>query len=580
MKRVLLLGALILLPLGLFGAFHLDEIHALRLVTDFGTGRSRSVRPGLLWLLLKPVLWLGSPVAAALGARLLAVAVSLGTLAAVGRLSRGWLAPALLLTSASWLSHAFEVRTDTFTTALTLAAAALLLGGRSMAGAVGGGLCIAAMGLMSQKTAFNAAGLGLGWLWVGRGRLRLEAPRMAATAATTLVVVGLWYAFAGGAEQLAWQVDRASATAFSGGSHGRRWQALGMSAVRGPAVWLGALAGVVLWRRAGSMAQGLALVGCTMVASIAAHKGFRVYYAASMEPMLAPLAAVALGALPGRVRVGALAVAGGLALGWMVPVASIHNGPQRAVMAEAHAAFGEPVPYWDSVGSVPGYPESTWFGTAGVRRAWRSRLGKKAFVLRARERKPHFFVKTSASRTFVYGRDERRWLWRHYLPYRDNLWLHGGRIARTGPESAGTAELLVDGPYTVWFRGGWTGAATVDGVAVEHGQVVAMTAGKHRLKARGGSGDGVGGELWLLLGADRVPAAEHVDWSMFPRDSRDRYRRFDTRGNRAKAELLTPPSDRSAPDFEARQKRHRRWHRAWDAGRGAPKGKRSKGGRR
>ena len=103
-----------------------------------------------------------------------AVLASLLTLGLVGLLASrrkedgvwGLLAAGgLLVTSLGWQTHAFEVRTDTYTAPLTLAAAALLFRSRvSARSAVAAGLLVGAAGLISQKSIYNGVALGVGWI--------------------------------------------------------------------------------------------------------------------------------------------------------------------------------------------------------------------------------------------------------------------------------------------------------------------------------------------------------------------------------------------------------------------------------
>ena len=176
------------------------------------------------------------------------------------------------------------------------------------------------------------------------------------------------------------------------------------------------------------------------------------------------------------------------------------------------------------------------------------------------------------SRRKYLHKTERKWLWTHYLPYRSNIYLHGGRMKVAQNPASMSVELLVDGNYTVWFRGGWKGQASLDGEAITHGQVVQITAGKHKLEGSASEGSG---QLWLMLGKDRVPyanrASDQTDYSMFTLLRRARYQQYDDK-NGERSDLRTPDHDPTIGrvNRKKRLKRHRKWHQKIDKQDGRP----------
>ena len=177
---------------GLAG-FHSDELNVLHHVGKFAEGDVRRPgRPGLLWLALTPLMSLGPPAEVLEGARwvsAVAAACSVALLLHLATPGTGpqassmppppaglserelWrsMAPLfalLMLGSAGlWVTHSVELRTDSFTTPLTLGALVLLWGRRgSTRRLLAAAALVAVAGLCSQKSLYNAAGLGLAWL--------------------------------------------------------------------------------------------------------------------------------------------------------------------------------------------------------------------------------------------------------------------------------------------------------------------------------------------------------------------------------------------------------------------------------
>jgi hypothetical protein len=552
---------------------------------------------------------LEDPVRISLAARLTAVIASTATLAGVWHLAQRagriearpdsssdrwpWFGMAgllLLITSLDWQAHSFEVRTDTYVLPLTLLAMALLWRAEvSWRAAIVIGLLVAATGLFSQKSVYNAGGIGLGWLamigiqaWNGRLRLKRQLAAAALALVTALALVALWYAVMALLRQdpgfVAKQIDTATRTAFNPStSMADKWSNLTDAIGRAPVLWAMAGAGG-LWslgrgRKRPANLAALVLT-LTMVGTIFVHRGYWSYFIASFSPYVALLAAVAVGgacrALHARIGAwAALLLLGALVSAQAWPAAEPYrallattNEPQFEVIRSIRDAFPEPVPYWDAIGIVAGYEETTFFGTGMSRKLFRKRTGSRGFIKRAQLRKPHFFIRDYMTRERYLRGPERRWLWRHYLPYRHNLYLHGGRImAWKGQDSEGDIELLVGGSYTAWFYGDWRGDAELDGEPIQHAQQLRLKAGTHTLRARGRTGKG---QLWLLLGADREPEtrriSEHRDYSLYPHDSRLRYQKYDD-SRRETADLLTPPGDPTVSEksHKKRRQRHRKY---------------------
>ena len=612
------LALLTVLPGALWAAFHCDEFVVMHHVTRFSEGQFRgSGRPGLLWAALLPIMLWDEPSSIVRAARLSTLIPVAATFFGVWSLAQaarehpngapvslpwaGIAAVALLVTSGNWQAHAFEVRTDTFVAPMTLLAALWLWRTEwTTRRAIALGLLVGAMGLISQKSIYNAAGLGLGWVvytavQVANGRVRIiVALRAAALAAlAALALIGLWYGgmalLHGGTEFISGQMTSAKKTAFTPGqSLSAKQNALKVAAKQSMLLWGAAGLGVVwslVQARRRPMGLALTLLLCSLLGTIFFHRGYFLYFIASFEPYAAALGGLALGSLSAVVhrRWGAWAAAilicavllpQGVS-GWDMyrRVHQVNNTPQIELMNSVSETFPEPVPYWDSIGMIPGYEETTFFGT-GLARTWfRRRTGKNGFIERAQQRKPHFYIRNYMTRRRYLQPAERRWLWTHYLPYRPNLYIHGGRMQVSKKHREAKAKLLVDSSYTVWFRGGWTGEATVDGKAVSHGEVVQLEAGPHQLTARAADGKG---QLWLMLGEDRTPAAERpkdqVDYSMFVPLRRHRYQQYDDKRNE-RSDLRTPDHDITIErvNRSKRLARHRSWQRKVDKTDGRPK---------
>ncbi len=604
----LLVGIAVLVQPALHAAFHCDETNIFRHVTRFASGHFGTPgRPGLMWLMLVPTLWLGDPVTSAMAMRIVSVLASTLTLLLVWRLAArgrgdeptidlagGWgglAAVVLLLTSFDWQGHAFEIRTDTLVVPMTLGAMALLWKpDPRLRALVFGAVLLAAAGLVSQKSVYNAVAIGGAWavyLLVCARPLK-PGKRFAhagIVAGVVLVVMALWFVvmglLSGKLGQVAEHTVRSGmVTAFDTDiGFDRKLKNFTRSFDRGPVIWVLAVlalpASAFLARRRPRAFAAL-IVGALMASTIWIHRGFRTYYVASMEPYLA----IGVGSVLGVglawlhrhahavVAFAVLAVIAGVGLKFGLPhqklLLATSNEQQIKLIHEIEAAFPEPVPYWDAVNLVPGYPESTFLGTGQTRKGMRKNRGNDGFRQIANERKPQFFLRTYMTRDTYLRGPELRWHWRHFLPYRTNLYLAGGRILIKAPERRvrGAIEPWNDGEYTVWFKGGWSGDARVDGRRVKHGEVIELAAGEHQLEAR--SSDKAG-ELWLLLGRDRVPedkaASRHVDFSMFPLDERARFQQYDRKGH--KADLLTQRSDPTMTKarHKTRSKRHRSYQK-------------------
>ena len=595
----ILLGVALLVPLALVASFHCDEANVLRHVTEFGLGDYHMPgRPGLLWLLLTPALRLGDPVAIAIATRLLAVGASTVTLWAVWRLAlrasdptSAMAAVALLATSMSWQAHAFEVRTDTFVLPLTLLTMLLLWRAESrVREAVLVGLLVAGAGLFSQKSIYNAGAIGAGWLVLVALRQlprRLVVPAVAS--AVALGCVAAWYGFLhevnSGSDAVSTNLTAAASNAFDKPRSLKiNLGAWAKAFDRAPLLYLGLIPGVVVaLRRMRENGQLAAMVAASLVmgSTIFYHRGFYMYFIASFEPYLAVVAGAGLVALmrglpgPPRVRTGAgaavVVVAVGICALWYPAMLTTSNRQQLQVMRDVAETFPEPVPYWDSVGLIPGYPETTMFLTRANRERLRRERGDGALLQIARERKPLALIRNYMTRERYLEEVERAWVWAHFVPYRSNFYLRGGRLrVRAGEGKVATVEVVEGGPYTVYFWGGWRGEATVDGQPVQHGEVIDLAPGDVDLVAHAVRGSG---QLWIMLGRDRRPQAETIDdvidWSLYPLLSRRRYQQYD-KPNRD-ADLLTQLSD---PVLQAqlplreiprRRRAHATWQQVHDA---------------
>lgn len=609
-------GVAALLPSAWTAALHCDETNVFRHVTRFQQGDfSHPGRPGLLWLLLLPLHQLPDLASTVRGYRLASVLASFATLYFVAGLAlrpRGderaptregaWgalAALALLVTSGDWRAHAFEVRTDTYVIPLTLGALALLLRPhpRRAQLVVAGGL-LASAGLISQKSVFGAAAIGIAWavyLLVLARPLRpsKRLGHVAIVAGTTAALMAAWFVglglLEGQVESVASStVQTGMVTAFrSGVTMDDKVKVLVRCLEKAPWVWALALASVPLslaWARRVPRALAAAVISACMLGTIWVHSGFRVYYVASFEPYMVLAAAGPLGlclawlhrrahaALPLLLLAAVSWSAWSIASPHQSRLLQTHNRQSLSVLADVEELFPDPVPYWDGLGLLPGYTETTFLNTGPTRTRTRRIYGKNAFITLARLRKPQFFVRTYMSRDRYMRPDERRWHWTHFLPLRDNLYVAGGRIkVKAGKSAAGKVEILTPGPHRVWFLGGWTGTASLDGVPVKHGDVVQLTEATHRLEGQPEAGRG---ELWLILGTDREPervrSERQVDWSFFALDWRSRYGQYDRQPEFA--DLLTPRNDPSMTDgrWTTRKRRHRDWQKKRQQHTGSP----------
>jgi len=622
-----ILATAALCPLAFTASLQCDEFVVLRHVSDFARGHFRGAgRPGLLWMLMVPATVLTDPVLIAQALRAAAGLASVGTLCVVFALAErpGWgrragaaggdlevaaprgdvpwmgLASVLLLiTSMDWHGHAFEIRTDTFVVPLSLVIALWLWRTElSLRRAAAVGALVAVIGLFSQKSIYNAGGLALGWaLVVSVGlvqrRVRLGPLLRSVTLASAVAGLGvlLWYGLMALLQSdtgfVAHQLSGAVRTAFTETPFEDKTEALGVAVALSPLLWGSAAVGLLLAAIGVRGRPQLAAVGVLslcMLATIFVHRGFFMYYIASFEPYLALLGGAAIGGLcrllAGRlgtpVAVAVLVLVVGTQAGFArdayKAMLATNNVPQFTVMRAAREAFPEPVPYWDNIGMMSTYTETTFFGTALGRRWFREATGRNAFIKRAKQRKPQFFIRTYMNRRRYLHSSERRWLWTHFLPYRPNLYLHGGRMKVGETLEKMPVDLHVAGEYTVWFRGGWQGSASVDDEAVQHAQVITLAEGRHNLAAQRTSGSG---QLWLLLGRDRRPGTERtrdqVDYSMFGKPDRQRYQQYDDKRKEV-SDLRTPDHDPQIGrvNEKKRHRRHRKWHEKIDRKDGRP----------
>ncbi len=601
-------GAATLLPAALTAAPHCDETNVFRHVARFQSGDFiRPGRPGLLWLLLLPLNFLPTSTMAADGYRLMSVLASLGTLAFVAGLAsrpRGderapthegvWGALAavvLLATSGDWQAHAFEIRTDTYAVPLTLGAMALLWRpSPRRRHLVMGGLLIAAAGLVSQKSVFNAVAIGAGWALYLLVAARPLKPlsrfgHVGIVGGVAAAAMGLWFVILGALEGQVGAVAQTTVqigmdTAFRKGvSIDDKIGVLVRCMNKGTWVWALGLASVptsIALAKRMPRALAAALVAALLLATIKVHSGFRVYYVASFEPYLALAAAGPMGLVLAWLHRRTLFVvpllvlsllawdAYGIVKPFQKKLLATNNDLAHSILEDVSELFPDPVPYWDGLAQVPGYPETTFLNTGPTRTKLRRRHGKNTYIKLARERKPQFFIRTYMSRDRYMRPDERKWHWTHFVPLRDNVYAAGGRIkVRSKKASHGDVEILTPGDYKVWFLGGWKGVGKVDGERVKHGQILHLEEHRHQLEAKAEKGRG---ELWLILGTDREPelkrSERQTDWSYFALDWRSRYGHYD-RASDGYADLLTPRHDPTMTDrrWKSRKRRHREWQK-------------------
>jgi len=559
---VVLLGAAFVVLASQTAALHCDETNVFRQATRFASGDFRHPgRPGLLWLALAPLTWISDPAVATRALRLTAALASLVTLVGVAAIAtrddprdeanpwRAIAAVGLLATSLSWQGHAFEVRTDTYAVALSFIAMAQLWRPEpGLKRAVFAGALIAAMGLISQKSVYNAAAIGAGWAvyvlasprpW----QLKRRLTEGAVVAGVALAGIGAWF---GGLTLLTpkgtgtvghtFAVAKRTAFGLSDFTLQDKLEILAQALERAPLLYAlagaGALFCVATARRRPVIAAATT-AAIAMVCTIFVHRGYRTYFIASFEPYLAIPAGVlvaTIGREAGRIAGAAAPVAVAvLAIGGGAWFGAPHAGPllktnashQFEVMRDADEAFDGKVPYIDLLGLMPGWDEVTFLGTGPQRTIFRRRAGEaaaalapdppsrtrarrrasaRAFIPRFREHKPLMFIHTYMSRDRYFKDPEQRWLWTHYVPWRPNVYLHGGRMRVDRQRAEHPIELLASGEYTVWFRGGWAGVGEVDGEPVQHGQVIDLDEGEHTLSGVTTRG---AGELWLIIGRDR-----------------------------------------------------------------------------
>ena len=210
-------------------------------------------------------------------------------------------------------------------------------------------------------------------------------------------------------------------------------------------------------------------------------------------------------------------------------------GSDGGVMERVRGAVGGGCQFVDVIGLLPGDPQPGFFMSRGGGCGYRAKHPTDGLIRLWRDRPAQVCVCDYMTRRRYLSTAERLYVRDHYVPYRDNVRLLGWRFdpaARHKGEPF--AEILVPGPYTVWFAGGWTGDVSLGGLPVTHGQTVDLEIGELSLSVSDRNGDG---ELWLLIGADRAPDEDAVDYSMFPILNRKRYQRYTRAGD-----LATPPN--------------------------------------
>jgi len=597
-----------LVAYGLRAAFHSDELNVLWHAMRFATGEvGNPGRPGLLFLVLAPVIWLGKPATILLGGRaasIAAAAATLGLLAWLGRPQDGEdargtlrapLAVLLAITAGLWATPGIELRTDTFTTPLSLLAVAVLWRRRwtPRTAAIAAGVVAAAV-LISQKSAYNTVGLAAAWLLagptlnpdVGRVKARLRDGALAIGVGAGLLLLwffGLSLASSEGTDVLRTTVGTAANTAFGAGITAEQKGKWLLDAYeRAPLLWTlagpGFLVAVVRKVRP-TVAVGF--VAIALLAVFPIHRGFFPYYIASIEPLLALPAAEALlalgalgarlGGLAGRPRwgaaVAAMAMAGGfwwshdggreaIEQGW-----GVTNQPQMELTRTVDAMFPEPVPYLAGINLVPGYPELGGYLTSQNREAKRKARGNFISAL-LREAPARFFVRDYMSRQKYLRTGEKQLLYNSYLPVAPNLYVHGARIRWEAGQGQGILKIqvFIDGEYSVARRGEAPEAPVlveVDGRGIAPGDRIPLSAGFHDVRVGAAS---EGGELWLVLGENaplEVPRTP-IDHSMFPKDrndSRSRYQRYD---RKRQGWDLMPPAHVGAR--KAARRGHARYH--------------------
>ncbi len=561
--------AAVLTPLALSATYHCDELNAIRHAALFAEGDFQVPgRPGLLWFALTPLFVLPTPESILIAGRLLSVAatalLAVFWLRLAGReLGRagGLLGLALLVASPNYMAHAFEIRTDTFVLPLQLLLIGLLCRREPPRWAgLAAGVMVAAALLISQKSVYFVAALHAGALVYalaagGRTAAWRTILRLAVMDLLGLMLVLGYYgllivlnddpqAF------LDEHLGAAASTAFDPYPLDRKARGLWHASWEAPVLYLTAAAGIALALRAPRrrpLLATLAVLDLLLLSTIFFHRGFFHYYVASMEPLHALLAALTLAALwEARGRAGPAGAALNVALALVIAGSviwggvrwdrfrQVHKGYQEAVMRTVTRAFEDKVQVFDGIGLLPGYPQPGFFMTKGGRDAYRARYPRNGLIRLWTEPPAQVYVYDYMTRGRYLTPAERRHVLDHYLPYRDNVRLLGyrARVGKKGGDSE-SVEILVPGEYTVWFDGDWTGDVVLAGARVTHGQTVELTVGEHPLAVGNRTGSG---ELWLIIGRDREPDGEAVDYSMFPILNRKRYQRYTKAGD-----LKTPP---------------------------------------
>jgi len=595
-------------------ALHSDEFNALLHAHKFVLGDfSNPGRPGLLWLLMMPLFLFDDPATIVLLSRVLAWgAVGAGAVAIAwmgvphaspdeDRGSDPWLValPALslilLFVSGYYAPHSIEVRTDTFTTALALWVVWLLWRRPCSAWRLPvAAVLVGASVLISQKAVYATGGLALAWLLAAPARSpdhpgwKGMAREVGVALGVSGVVVGGWYlalsVLSGGGGFVTRNIATARNTAFGGGvSDQDKLKWLTEALERDPVLFAGAALAVVpalWWRKRDGRPLALLIVGATMLGVLYVHRGYFPYYIASALPFFALPAAFGLlrmaagiAALLGRlafprwaaVGVATTALLAGLTYGLQQSSESLPKAHavtmnlQLDLLEDVQAVFPESVPYLAGIGVVPGYTELAGYMTGDRRRARRS-VDRNFFRTIVRKQKPRFFVRTYMTRDNYLRSKEAQEIYRSFLPYRPNIYVHGGRAAWNSESPGGkrTVRLLFDGPYTVRFRqredepNPWL---KVDGTPLRDGQVVQLTEGKHSLQVGPAERPG---EVWLIAGegTQPEPMGAHLDYSRMPKDrgkSRLRYQRYDNR--RAQWDLMPPPGSVGHKKARSRHKK-------------------------
>jgi len=509
------------------------------------------------------------------------------------------LAVFLLASSGLFVTHGVELRTDTFTTPLTLGVLVLLWRKPgTMRNLILAALLVAMAGLISQKSLYNTVGLALAWTIAAPGRptrggaLRWRLSHAGVAVSLVAAMVGLWFValiLKSGPEAgvVGANLKMAKSTAFGTDilwADKTGW--LAEAVRRSPVLYLGAAAGVpaaVLRRSVDGRVLASACVAAVLLGVIFVHRGFFPYYIASVEPFLALPAAWGLASLPLGLRwlaektsrrrgpselgvgvVLALLVVGFLgpdrvpgldtprgknALNWgavegIEQAWSVTNQSQLQMARDIYEVTGgKKLPYLAGIGVAPGYPEVTGYLT-GVTRQKRRKRDRNFLATTMRERGVALFVRTYMSRDRYLRPAERKLLYSSYLPVRPNLYLHGARVRWSAGEGTASrqVEILRDASYRLVVRGksrpDWV---RVDQVLLEEGSSIELKRGLHEVKVGPASRKG---ELWLLLdtGIEPAPRRTHVDYSVFPKDrakSRSRYQLYDSK--KQGYDLLSPP---------------------------------------